>query len=130
MKLRMVLLSASILGCVLLALASSKISDESYQLVRRLVSYKNQEIDNLKDLAQYTLDCSNVSDTEFKTKNCSTRITALQEADRNLQVKHDVLGQEIANHIRQHKDEEWIFLGLMVDDKEFSNLAHSPNRVF
>ncbi len=120
----MFLLAIVTVGLTSLAVASSKISDESYQLVRRLVSYKNQEIDNLKDLAQYTLDCGNVSDTEFKTKNCSTRITALQDADRNLQVKHDVLGQEIANHIRQHKDEEWIFLGLMVDDKEFNNLAH------
>jgi len=117
----MFLLVIVTVGLTSLAVASSKISDESYQLVRRLVSYKNQEIDNLKDLAQYTLDCSNVSDAEFKTKSCSTRIAALQEADRNLKVKHDVLGQEIASHIRQHKDEEWIFLGLMVDDKEFKS---------
>jgi hypothetical protein len=70
------------------------------------------------------LDCSNVSDAQFTEKKCSDRLTAMQSEDRDLQVKHDVLGQEIASHIRQHKDEEWLFMGLMLDDKEFSNLAH------
>lgn len=125
MRTKAVFLLVTVVGLASIAVASSsKISDESYRLVRQLISYKNHEIDGLKDLAQYTLDCSNVSDAEFKSKNCSERLSAIQTASNQLQVKHDVLGQEIANHIHQHKDEEWIFLGLMGDDKEFSNLAH------
>lgn len=124
MKIKIVLLLAVAMGVVSLAVASSRISDESYGLVRRLVSYKNAEIDHLTVLNQYTLDCASVSEQEFASKKCSDRLTALQNADRDLQVKHDVLGHEIQNHIRQHKEEQWIFLGLMIDDKEFSSLAN------
>jgi hypothetical protein len=104
--------------------ASSKISDESYRLLRQLVQYKNREIDGLQSMSNYLLDCQNVSDAELKAKNCSARLTAMQSEVNDLQVKHDVLGQEIASYLRQHKDEEWLFVGLMADDKEFSNFAH------
>jgi hypothetical protein len=111
-------------ACVSFAAAASKISDDSYRLVRQLVSYKNREIDDLKDLNQYMLDCYNVPDGQFTAKKCSDRVTSMQSENNALQVKHDVLGQEISSHVRQHKDEEWLFIGLMADDKEFSNLAH------
>ena len=109
---------------VSVAAASSKISDESYRLVRQLVSYKNLEIENLKDLNQYMLDCHNEPDAQTAAKKCSERLTEMQSNANNLQVKHDVLGQQIASHIKQQKDEEWLFIGLMADDKEFSNFAH------
>jgi hypothetical protein len=31
---------------------------------------------------------------------------------------------EIVAHVQQHKDEEWIFMGLKLDDKEFGNFGH------
>jgi hypothetical protein len=117
----LMLLPLAVIVCLA---ASSKISDDSYRLVRQLISYKNREIQDLQSLNQYMLDCQNVSDAQFAAKKCSDRLTAMQSEDRDLQVKHDVLGQEIATHIREHKDEEWIFMGLMMDDKEFSNIAH------
>jgi hypothetical protein len=107
-----------------LAFAASKISDDGYRLVRQLVTYKNREIEALHALNDYTLDCHNVSDEQFGAKNCEKRLGELQNQDRDLQVKHDVLGHEIQAHIRQHKDEEWLFMGLMLDDKEFSSLVH------
>jgi hypothetical protein len=107
-----------------IAIASSKISDESYRLVRQLVVYKNQEIAALQALNEYTLDCHNVSEEQFKAKKCSERQSEMEDKARELQVKHDVLGHEIEAHIRQHKDEEWLFIGLMLDDKEFSGLVH------
>jgi len=113
-----------LLGGVLTLSAASKISDEAYRLVRELVTYKNLEIEALRNLNEYTMDCHNVSDEQFAAKKCSERLAALQDSDRRVQVKHDVVGQEIAAHIRQHKDEEWLFMGLMLDDKEFSNFAH------
>jgi hypothetical protein len=106
------------------ALASSKISDDGYRLLRELVTYKNREIDMLKALNQYTLDCNNVPDAQLAAKKCTDRMTELQSQDRELQVKHDVFGHDLQAHLRQHKDEEWLFMGLMMDDKEFSNLAH------
>jgi hypothetical protein len=106
------------------AYASSKISDDGYRLLRELVSYKNREIDALKNLNQYTLDCANVPAAEFTEKKCSERMTNMQSEDRDLQVKHDVFGHELQDHLRKHKDEEWLFMGLMLDDKEFSNFAH------
>jgi hypothetical protein len=109
---------------VTLAAASSKINDETFRLIRQLISYKNQEINGLESMTQYMLDCQNVSDAELKAKNCSARLTELQTAVNASTVKHDVLGQEIASYIRQHKDEDWIFMGLMLDDKEFSSFAH------
>src|ERR1700740_1671531 len=87
---------------VTVAAASSKISGESYRLLRQLVSYKNREINDLHALNDYMLDCRNVSDEQFTAKKCSDRLTSMQSEDRDLQVKHDVLGQEIATHIRQH----------------------------
>jgi formate-dependent nitrite reductase cytochrome c552 subunit len=124
MKIRLIMASAFVVGVVSLAVASSKISDESYRLLRQLVSYKNREINDLHSMSEYLLDCHNVSDEQLAAKKCSERLAAMQSEDRDLQVKHDVLGQEIASHIRQHHDEEWLFMGLMLDDKEFSNLAH------
>jgi hypothetical protein len=124
MKIKSALALVLVVGSVSFAAASSKISDESYRLLRQLVSYKNREINDLGTLNDYTLDCQNVSDEQLASKKCTERLTAMQSEDRDLQVKHDVLGQEIASHIRQHKDEEWLFLGLMLDDKEFSNFAH------
>src|ERR1700730_9061488 len=121
-KMRVLLFLASMGAIVCIAAASSKISDDAYRLVRQLVSYKNREIDELHSLNQYMLDCQGVSDAQFAEKKCSERLSAMQGEDRDLQVKHDVLGQEIATHIRQHKEEEWLFMGLMMDDKEFSNL--------
>jgi Lhr-like helicase len=118
------LLGLILLGSALTLSAASKISDEAYRLVRELVTYKNLEIEALRNLNEYTIDCHNVSDEQFAAKKCSDRLAALQDSDRRIQVKHDVLGQEIARHIRQHRDEEWLFMGLMIDDKEFSNLAH------
>ena len=123
-KTRATLLLVSLGAVVSIAAASSKISDDAYRLVRQLVSYKNREIEELHSLNQYMLDCQGVSDGQFAEKKCSERLSAMQSEDRDLQVKHDVLGQEIAAHIHQHKDEEWLFMGLMMDDKEFSNLAH------
>jgi hypothetical protein len=123
MKTRAVFLLAFAVSFVSLSIASSKISDESYRLLRQLVSYKNREIDDLHELNQYLLDCQNVPNDQLASKKCSDRLTAMQSEDRDLQVKHDVLGREIAARIRQHKDEEWLFLGLMGDDKEFSNLV-------
>jgi hypothetical protein len=123
-RMRAMLLVTSLGVLVSVAAASSKISDDSYRLVRQLVSYKNREIDELHSLNQYMLDCQGVTDAQFAEKKCSERLTAMQGEDRDLQVKHDVLGQEIATHVRQHKDEAWLFIGLMADDKEFSNLAH------
>jgi hypothetical protein len=111
-------------ACASFAAASSKISDESYRLLRQLISYKNREIADLHAINEYLLDCHNAPDAQLAEKKCSERLTLMKSEDRDLQVKHDVLGQEIASHIRQHKDEEWFFMGLMVDDKEFSNLAH------
>jgi hypothetical protein len=108
---------------VCFAAAASKINDESYQLVRHLVQYKNHEIDGLQSMSNYLLDCQNVSDAELKAKNCSATMTAMQTEVNDLRVKHDVLGQEVASHVRQHKDEEWIFTGLVTDDKEFSDFA-------
>jgi hypothetical protein len=110
--------------CASFVVASSKISDESFQLIRRLVSYKNQEIAGLESMNEYMLDCQNVSDTQSKEKKCADRLVQMQKDVNDSQVKHDVLGHEIAAYIQKHKDEEWIFLGLMGDDKEFSNLAH------
>ena len=106
------------------AWASSKISDDGYRLVRELVTYKNREIGMLKALNQYTLDCNNAPDAQFAANKCTDRMTELQSQDRDLQVKHDVFGHDLQAHLRQHKDEEWLFMGLMMDDKEFSNLAH------
>src|SRR5260370_24032593 len=110
-------------ACIV-SLAATNISDGSYRLLRQLVSYKNREIADLHAMNEYMLDCYNVSEAQLGAKKCSERLTAMQSEDRDLQVKHDVLGQEIAAHIRQHKEEEWLFIGLMMDDKEFSNLAH------
>src|SRR5580700_5957679 len=90
------------------AVASQKISDDAYRLVRQLVSYKNHEIDMLKTLSVYTLECNNVSDEQFAVKKCSQRMEAMQGQDRELQVRHDVLGHDIKAHISQHKDEEWL----------------------
>jgi hypothetical protein len=112
------------LAAIVSIAATSKISDESYRLLRQLVSYKNREIDDLRALNQYELDCQGATDAKLASKKCSDRLSAMQAEDRDLQVKHDVLGQEIAAHIRQQKGEEWLFLGLMGDDKEFSNLLH------
>jgi hypothetical protein len=114
------LLPIILIGGVSIAAASSKISDEGYRLVRQLVSYKNLEIDNLKDLNQYMLDCYNVPSEQSATKNCSVRMNQLQNNANALQVKHDVLAQQVASYTQQHKDEEWLFIGLMADDKEFS----------
>lgn len=122
MKKHMVVLV--LLGVAATLSAASRISDEAYRLVRGLVAYKNHEIEALRSLNEYTLDCHNVSDEQFAAKKCSDRLAALQDLDRSVQVKHDVLGHEIAAHIQKHKDEEWLFMGLMLDDKEFSNFAH------
>jgi hypothetical protein len=124
MKIKYGLVLALLAGVVSLAAASSKISDDSYRLVRQLVSYKNLEIENLKDLNQYMLDCHNVPDAQTAEKKCSERLTEMQSNANNLQVKHDVLAQQVTSHIQQHKDEGWLFIGLMADDKEFSNPAH------
>jgi hypothetical protein len=124
MKIKYALVLALLVGGVSFAAASSKISDDSYRLLRQLVSYKNHEIDNLKDLNQYMLDCYNVTDAQTAEKKCSERLTTMQSTANDLQVKHDVLAQQIASHVKQQKDEEWLFIGLMADDKEFSNLAH------
>lgn len=123
MRIKIVLLALLMAGFVSLAVAASKISDESYRLLRQLVSYKNREIGDLQAMNQYMLECMNASSEEQASKKCSDRLTTMQNEDRDLQVKHDVLGQEIASHIRQHKDEEWLFMGLMLDDKEFSNFT-------
>jgi hypothetical protein len=88
------------------------------------VRYKNYEIDSLKALNEYTLDCSNLSDEQFTAKKCQNRLAELQSQANELQVKHDVLAHDIRAHLQQHKDEEWLFMGLMIDDKESSNLAH------
>ena len=124
MRLRLFLFVGFAIGLATLGFASSKISDESYGLVRQLVAYKNGEIEGLRAMNQFALDCYNVSDEQLAAKKCSDRLTAMQDEERALQVKHDVLGHEIAAHIKKHKDEEWLFIGLMIDDKEFSNLAH------
>jgi hypothetical protein len=121
---KFMLMLALLATAISIAVASQKISDESYQLLRQLLSYKNREINDLHTMNEYMLDCYNVPDAQLATKKCSERLTAMQGEDRDLQVKHDVLGQEIAAHIRQHKEEAWVFMGLMLDDKEFSNLTH------
>jgi len=120
MKIKTVLLVLITLGFVSLAVAASKINDESYRLIRQLVAYKNREIDGLRSLSEYMRDCQNVSNEESASKKCSARLAAMRGAVNDLHVKHDVLGHEIARHIRQHRDEEWL-LGLMLDDKEFSD---------
>jgi hypothetical protein len=115
----------AILGIIVsFAAASSKISDESDRLLRQLISYTNREINSLHVIVDYMLDCHNVSDEQFESKKCTERMTATQGEHQDLQVKRDVLGQAIASHIRQHKEEEWLFMGVMLDDKEFSNLGH------
>ena len=124
MKIKSWLAITLCVAAVSFAAASSKISDESYRLLRQLVSYKNVEIENLKDLNQYMLDCYNVPDAQTAAKKCSERMTTMQSNANDLQVKHDVLAQQVASHIKQQKDDEWLFIGLMADDKEFSNLAH------
>ena len=124
MKKRLALLLTLVCFLSVLTFASEKISDDGYRLLRQLFGYKNAEIEALKTLSQYTLDCNNVSDQQFKEKKCSDRMDAMQSEDRDLQVKHDVLGHDIAAHLRQHKDDAWLFLGLLGDDKEFSNLVH------
>jgi hypothetical protein len=124
MKKVMVPLIACLAVSATITLAASKISDDGYRLVRQLVTYKNRKIEARHALNDCTLDCHNVSNEQFEAKNCEKRLSDLQSQDLDLQVKHDVLGHEIQAHIRQHKDEEWLFLGLMLDDKEFSNLMH------
>jgi hypothetical protein len=115
----------AILGIIVsFAAASSKISDESYRLLRQLISYTNREINSLHVIVDYMLDCHNVSDEQFESKKCTERMTAIQGEHQDLHVKHDVLGQAIASHIRQHEEEEWLFMGVMLDDKELSNLGH------
>jgi hypothetical protein len=106
MRIKTALLQVFVAGFVSLAVAASRIIDESYRLARQLFSYKNREIDSLHTLNQYMLDCQNVSNEESVSKKCSGRLTAMQEAANDLQVQHDVLGHEIESHIRQHKDEE------------------------
>jgi hypothetical protein len=123
-KTKALLLFCLAMAFVTVAYASSKISDDGYRLLRELVSYKNREIDMLKNLNQYTLDCNNVSDAQFAAKKCSDRMAEMQSQDRDLQVKHDVFGHDLQAHLRQHKDEESLFMGLMLDDREFSNFAH------
>jgi len=109
---------------VTFAAASSKISDESYRLLRQLFQYKNHEIDDLSAMSSYLLECQNVSDTDLKAKNCTARLNEMQSEVNQMEIKKGVLAQTIASHIQQHKDEEWLFIGLLADDKEFSNLAH------
>jgi hypothetical protein len=107
---------------VCIAAASSKISDDSYRLVRELFAYKNREIAELNSMTQYMLDCQNAPDEQASAKKCTDRFAVIQSEEHALEVKHDVLADQLAAHIRQHRDEEWIFLGLLADDKEFSNL--------
>jgi hypothetical protein len=117
-------------GCLLIlgtlnlaAMAASKIDDETFRLIRQLVSYKNQEIDALKQLVDYTNDCNNVPDSQSQMNRCPGRLTDLQNMTNTLQVKHDVVGQEIKDYLHQHKSEQWIFMGLLLDDKEFGSLV-------
>jgi hypothetical protein len=118
-----VLLVALVVACVSIAAASSKIIDESYSLVRKLFAYKNTEIDQLASMTQYMIDCQGAADAQAAAKNCTSRLEALQTGANNLTVQKGVLADELSTHIRQHKDEDWIFLGLLADDKEFSNLS-------
>jgi hypothetical protein len=108
---------------VSIAAASSKISDDSYRLVRKLFAYKNTEIAQLASMTQYMIDCQGATDAQATAKNCARRMEELQTGANNLSVQKGVIADELATHIRQHKDEEWIFLGLLADDKEFSNLS-------
>jgi hypothetical protein len=57
-------------------------------------------------------------------KRCSGRLSEMESEDHDLQVKHDVTGLQIQSCIKQHRSEEWVFLGLMADDKEFSHFVH------
>jgi formate-dependent nitrite reductase cytochrome c552 subunit len=122
MPIKTLLLVVFAAGFVSLAVPSSRISDESYRLLQQLLSYKNREIDDLHSLNQYMVDCEHASDEALASKKCSDRLAAMQNEDREMQVKHDQLAQAIATHMRQHRDEEWFFTGL--EDKEFNNFAH------
>jgi hypothetical protein len=97
--------------------------DDSYRLVRKLFAYKNTEIAQLASMTQYMIDCQGATDAQATAKNCASRLGKLQTGANNLSVQKGVITDELATHIRQHKDEEWIFLGLLADDKEFSNLS-------
>jgi hypothetical protein len=108
---------------VTVAAASSKISDDSFRLVRKLFAYKNAEIAQLASMTQYMIDCQGTTDAQATAKNCVSRLAELQTGANNLSVQKGVLADELSTHIRQHRDEEWIFLGLLADDKEFSNLS-------
>lgn len=111
----------AVLASLFVGGSSSKISDESYRLVRKLVVYKNQELDFYEKLSEVAVDCYNVPDEQLAAKNCTDRTAKLNDSEREIDVERRVVANEIGKHIREHKDEEWIFLGLMVDDKEFSN---------
>jgi len=83
----------AILGIIVsFAAASSKISDESYRLLRQLISYTNREINSLHVIVDHMLDCQNVSDEQFKSKKCMEHMTAIQGEHQDLQVKHGGLG--------------------------------------
>jgi hypothetical protein len=117
------LLIVLVVVAVSIAAASSKISDDSYRLVRKLFAYKNTEIAQLSSMTQYMIDCQGATDTQATAKNCTSRMEELQTGANNLAVQKGVLADELATHIRQHREEDWIFLGLLADDKEFSNLS-------
>ena len=117
------LLIVLVVAGVSIAAAASKISDDSYRLVRKLFAYKNTEIAQLASMTQYMIDCQGAPDAQATAKNCASRMGELQTGANNLSVQKGVLADELSTHIRQHRDEEWIFLGLLADDKEFSNLS-------